>query len=146
MTGDVRPPWPCPALALAAGHEVLAGTVLTADHRGVVRIISAESAGAAGRLPRPFVQPQALAALPDGTVLALDVQGRLTWQHSPAVRKPSGISALLDDGPTPAQQLVDTMSNYLAQVPGRALTATSHLLAVADDVSVPLKPGKTGAQ
>jgi hypothetical protein len=134
VTGDIRPPWPGPALALAAGHEVLAGTVLTADHRGVVRIISADSAGAAGRLPRPFAQAQALAALPDGTVLALDIQGRLTWQHSPAVRKPSGISALLDDGPTPVQQLIGTMSNHLAQVPGRALTATSHLLAVANDV------------
>ncbi|MGY3205335.1 hypothetical protein ACVW19_005850 [Streptomyces sp. TE5632] len=131
VTGDIRPPWPGPALA--TGHEVLAGTVLAADHQGVVRIISADSARASGRLPRPFAPIRALAALPDGTVLALDIQGRLTWQHSPAVRKPSGISALLDDGPTPVQQLIDTMSNHLAQAPGRALTATSHLLAVADD-------------
>jgi hypothetical protein len=133
VTGDIRPPWPGPALALAAGHEALAGTVLTADHRGVVRIISADSARASGRLPRPLAQTQALAALPDGTVLALGAQGRLTWQHSPAVRKPSGISALLDDGPTPVEQLIDTMSNHLAQVSGRALTATAHLLAAADD-------------
>ncbi|MER6406249.1 hypothetical protein ABT269_22580 [Streptomyces viridosporus] len=133
VTGDIRPPWPGPALALAAGHGVLAGTVLTADHEGVIRIISAENARASGRLPRAFTRTQALAALPDGTVLALDVQGRLTWQHSPAVRRPSGISALLDDGPTPVQQLIDTMSNHLAQIPGRTLTATSHLLAVADD-------------
>jgi hypothetical protein len=98
-----------------------------------VRIISADSARATGRLPRPFAQTQALAALPDGTVLALDTQGHLTWQHSAAVRKPSGIRALLDDAPTPVEQLIDTMSDHLAPVTARALTATAHLLAAADD-------------
>ncbi|MGQ4361720.1 hypothetical protein [Streptomyces sp. SAS_272] len=133
VTGDIRPPWPGPALALAAGHEALAGTLLAGDHRGVVRIISADSASASGRLPHPFASAQSLAALPDGTVLALDTHGRLSWQHSAAVRKPSGLSALLDDGPTPVEQLIDTMNHHLAQVAASALTATAHLLAAADD-------------
>lgn len=134
VSGDVSPPWPGPALCLAAGLGALADKILLGDHHGVVRIVDADSAIAAGRLPRPFVQTQALAVLPEGTVLTLDAQGCLEWQHSVAARRPPSLSTLLADGPTPLEQLAHILNSKLSRTPGGAVAVTSRgLLAAADD-------------
>lgn len=137
VAGDVNPPWPGPVLCLAAGLGTLVGKVLLGDHHGVVRVIEADSAVAAGRLPRPFVQTQALAVLPEGTVLTFDMRGHLEWQQSIAARRPSRLSTLLEDGPTPLEQLAHTLNSRLSRTPGRVLaTAASGLLAVGDEAGV----------
>ncbi|MFF3312833.1 hypothetical protein [Streptomyces sp. NPDC002952] len=133
VAGDVTPPWPGPALCLAAGHGVFAGKILLGDHQGIVRIVNADTAAASSRLPRPFAQTQSLAALPEGAVLTLNRAGHLEGQHSTATRTPSGFNALLDDGPTLLERIVYTMNNHLVQTPGSTLTTSANLMAVADE-------------
>ncbi|WP_326771353.1 hypothetical protein [Streptomyces sp. NBC_01445] len=131
-SGDVRPPWPGPVRALATGRDALDGTVLMADHRGIVRAVSAADAAPQGRLPRPFPATRTLAVLPGGMALTLNSQGHLDTQHSPAAPKPTGIQALLDDGTSPTEQLLDTVRAHLARQPGQVLAASGTLLATAD--------------
>jgi hypothetical protein len=132
VSGDVSPPWPGPALALAAGHGALDGELLVADHQGVVRSIRSVDASPSGRLARPFLQTHTLAVLQDGVVLALNPQGRLEVERSPAAPRPSGLDAFLDSGPTPFELLVERVRGFLAQRPGRVLGASSACLAAAD--------------
>uniref|UniRef100_A0AAU1TYY3 Uncharacterized protein n=1 Tax=Streptomyces sp. NBC_00119 TaxID=2975659 RepID=A0AAU1TYY3_9ACTN len=132
VSGDIRPPWPGPVRALAAGNDALDGAVLLADHQGVVRIVNAADAAPQGRLPRPFPSIHTLALLPGGAVLTLNSQGHLDTQHSPAAPKPTGIRALLDDGASPAELFLDTVRAYLTRQPGQIIAASGTLLASAD--------------
>ncbi|MEW2257548.1 hypothetical protein [Streptomyces sp. NPDC047869] len=131
VRGDVRPPWPGPARALAAGPGELAGKTLVADHQGTVRLLNEADAAPAGRLPEPVRQPRALAAMPDGTALVLDALGAVRGLRAPSAPGPSGLTALLDDGPTPVERLLTAVA---AQLPGpsTALSCAGGLLAVAD--------------
>ncbi|MGW7604158.1 hypothetical protein [Streptomyces antimycoticus] len=132
VSGDVSPPWPGPAFALAAGHGVLEGELLVADHQGVVRRISAADGSPSGRLPRPIPSAGTLTTLPDGTVLALDRQGHLDVERVPSAPRPSGIEAFLSSKPTPVEQLAETAREHLSRHPGRALGASFTCLAAGD--------------
>jgi hypothetical protein len=132
VRGDVQPPWPGPARALSAGQGELAGKILIADHQGTVRLIDETDAAAVGRLPEPVHEPRAVAAAPDGMVLALDGQGLLHNRRSASAPKATGIQALLDDGPTPLERLVNAVNSHVKDQPGTALALSDAVLAVAD--------------
>ncbi|MGW0082552.1 hypothetical protein [Streptomyces sp. NPDC003393] len=129
VRGDVRPPWPGPACALAAGRGLLAGKVLVADHQGTVRLLDESGAAPVGRLPKPVPQIRALAATPEGDVLILDIQGRLHTRRSPSVPRATGLSALLEDGPTPLERLVSAATSR-PEEPSTASAVCAGLLAV----------------
>ncbi|WP_225101528.1 hypothetical protein [Streptomyces sp. CoH27] len=127
VRGDVRPPWPGPAHALACAR----GHLLVADHQGTVRLVDARDAAPVGRLPEPVRQARAVAATHGGDVIVLDAQGRLDTGRNPTAPRPTGLSALLDDGPTPLERLAQAAR---AQLDGQvtALAACEQLLAVGD--------------
>ncbi|MEU3527073.1 hypothetical protein AB0E62_24910 [Streptomyces sp. NPDC038707] len=132
VRGDVRPPWPGPARALSSGHGHLAGTVLVSDHQGTVRLVREADAASAGRLPDPVGQVAALAVTAEGDALVLDSRGGLHVRHAPAAPRAMGLSALLEDGPTPLEQLVETVRARLGNR-SRTLAACGDTLSVADD-------------
>ncbi|MCX5440906.1 WD40 repeat domain-containing protein [Streptomyces sp. NBC_00063] len=132
VRGDIRPPWPGPARALAAGHTALEGSLLVADHRGTVRVIDARDGASQGRLPSLIDGVCSVSACPDGTVLVLDGHGRLHTQRTPSGPKPTGIRALLDDGPSPMERLVEVANNLLQDHPATAAASSESLLAMAD--------------
>ncbi|GAA1733030.1 hypothetical protein [Streptomyces yatensis] len=103
-----------------------------ADHKGVVRRISAADGSPSGRLPRPIPSAGTLTTLPDGTVLALDRQGHLDVERVPSAPRPSGIEAFLSSKPTPVEQLAETAREHLSRHPGRALGASFTCLAAGD--------------
>ncbi|MEU0602470.1 hypothetical protein ABZ484_30210 [Streptomyces sp. NPDC006393] len=129
VRGDVRPPWPGPACALAAGRGLLAGKVLVADHQGTVRLLDESGAAPVGRLPNPVPRTRAVAATPEGDVLILDAQGRLHTRRSPSVPRATGLSALLEDGPTPLERLVSAATSRPDE-PSTASAVCAGLLAV----------------
>ncbi|WP_436943426.1 hypothetical protein [Streptomyces sp. SudanB25_2051] len=131
VSGDIRPPWPGPARALAFGPAPDT-TLLVADHQGVVRILSVIDAHPAGRLSRPFHPTNTLVSLPDATVLALTGQGQLDAQRLTVPSQSTGISALLTDHASTSELLIDTLREHLARHPGRVVAASTSLLAVAD--------------
>ncbi|MER7196681.1 hypothetical protein, partial [Streptomyces sp. NPDC000188] len=131
VRGDIRPPWPGPARALAAGRGQRAGTILVADHMGTVRAVNEADAAALGRLPQAKAQPRAIASWPDGTVLVLDNHGHLHC-HKATQPASTGLHALFDDQPTPLDHLVQAASDHLKDTPGTAMTATGQTIAVAD--------------
>ncbi|MEU4150377.1 hypothetical protein [Streptomyces sp. NPDC026659] len=124
---DVRPPWPGPARALT----VRGGQLLVADHQGTVRLLDEQDATPAGRLPRSSDRLQALAAAPEGEVLALDTEGTLRLRAG-AVRERKGLEALLDDGPAPLEGLLERVNARLKEHPGTALAASGTVLATGD--------------
>ncbi|MFF7406526.1 hypothetical protein [Streptomyces murinus] len=128
VRGDVRPPWPGPARVLACARA----EVLVADHQGTVRLVDETDATPVGRLPDPVPRTRALTTVPEGQVLVLDEQGRLHTRRNPSMPRATGLSALLDDGPTAAERLANA-----AQVPlgGRisALAACEGLLIAGDE-------------
>ncbi|MEN8655703.1 hypothetical protein ABCR94_35305 [Streptomyces sp. 21So2-11] len=130
--GDISPPWPGPVFAVAVGNGPLEGQILLSDHQGVLRTVALPDAVPTGRLTQRIPQTTALSALPDGTVWALDSQGSLHTQKLSAARPVSGLTALLDDGPTPVEQAADALTALLAQTSGTAMAATENLAAVAD--------------
>ncbi|AVZ70939.1 hypothetical protein SLUN_00310 [Streptomyces lunaelactis] len=134
VRGDVRPPWPGPAVALCPGRGLLEGQLLVADHVGAVRIMQVADAAPSGRLAQPALQTTALASLTDGTVLALDSHSQLHVQQVPSAdhKTGSGLAALLDDGPTPTERLVQAVTAQLAKARGTALAATERDAAVGD--------------
>ncbi len=133
--GDLTPPWPGPVVALATGSGLFDDCLLVADHLGTVRLVSALDAVARGRTPAGALKSTAMSVLPDGTVLLLDQSGQTyaekAWTTQPAG---SGIAALLDDGPTEADQLIETLQQHT----GTALTSaagpeTDRLVAALGD-------------
>ncbi|MFF4713576.1 hypothetical protein ACFY2V_19590 [Streptomyces eurythermus] len=132
VRGDIRPPWPGPARALSSGRGHLAGTVLVADHQGTVRLVRETDAASAGRLPEPVGQVAALAVTAKGDALVLDSRGGLHVRPGPPAPRATGLSALLEDGPTPLEQLVETVRARLGNR-CRTLAACGDGLTVADE-------------
>ncbi|MFE6806325.1 hypothetical protein [Streptomyces sp. NPDC057696] len=132
VRGDITPPWPGPARAMAPGNGHLSGTLLVADHQDTVHLIGDADAAPAGRLPQPVSLPRDVAVRPDGTAILLDAHGQLVVQRSVTAPKPTGIAALLDNGSTPEQELLDVVSRHLNAFPGTALASHSTMIAVGD--------------
>ncbi|MFJ9039098.1 hypothetical protein ACIRF8_21190 [Streptomyces sp. NPDC102406] len=132
VRGDLIPPWPGPARALAAGRGHLSGTLVVADHQDTVRLLKDANAHPVGRLPQPVAQPRAVAVRPDGTALLLDVHGHLHVQHGVSTPKPTGIAALLDSEPTLEERLLDAIGNRLKDAPATALACCDTVIAVGD--------------
>ncbi|MGW2702270.1 hypothetical protein [Streptomyces sp. NPDC001340] len=112
VRGDVTPPWPGPVRSLAAGTGPLAGQLVVADHQGTVRVLDAESARSAGRLPHSAPGVRAIAEHGDGTVSVLDEHGLLHAQRAAESAKPKGLAALLDDGLSVQEQLRKAVQEY----------------------------------
>ncbi|MEV2212077.1 hypothetical protein AB0H86_11570 [Streptomyces sp. NPDC050997] len=112
VRGDVTPPWPGPVRSLAAGTGPLAGRLVVADHQGTVRVLDAESARTAGRLPHSAPGVRATAEHGDGTVSVLDEHGLLHTQRAAESAKPKGLAALLDDGLSVQEQLLKAVQEY----------------------------------
>ncbi|MFD5793622.1 hypothetical protein ACFWIO_08805 [Streptomyces diastatochromogenes] len=127
VRGDVRPPWPGPARALSSGR----GALVVADHQGTVRLLAETDASPLGRLPEPVHQARAVAATLEGDVLVLDAQGILHTRRSPSAPRATGLSALLDDGPTPLDRLLEAAGARLAGS-AKALAFSDGLLTIGD--------------
>ncbi|WP_245685872.1 WD40 repeat domain-containing protein [Streptomyces niveus] len=142
IRGDMTPPWPGPVFAMTTAG-LPANQALLADHAGVPRTVNTADGAAVGRLARLPGRAVALCVLTDSTVLALDDQGQLHEDMLPGAPRPTGLTALLDDGPTPAQRLTDTLRTHLARSPGTALCATPGVVAVgaADGTVHTVTPG-----
>ncbi|MEU6810448.1 hypothetical protein ABZ920_15935 [Streptomyces sp. NPDC046831] len=112
VRGDVTPPWPGPVRSLVAGSGPLAGQLVVADHQGTVRVLDAESARPAGRLPHSAPGVRAIAEHGDGTVGVLDEHGVLYTQRAAESARRTGLAALLDDGPSEQEQLLDAVREY----------------------------------
>ncbi|MEW2129056.1 hypothetical protein [Streptomyces sp. NPDC005435] len=134
VRGDVSPPWPGPARALAAGTGPLAGQLVVADHQGTVRVLDAESARSTGRLPHSAAGARAIAVHDDGTVTVLDEHGLPHTQHAAESAKPKGLAALLDDGPSTREQLLDAVREYTRSLPETvtALTGAGDRVVLGD--------------
>ncbi|MEU0334000.1 hypothetical protein [Streptomyces sp. NPDC006193] len=131
VRGDVRPPWPGPARALSSGRGRLAGRTLVSDHQGTVRLLDEADAAPAGRLPEPVGPAPAVAGTAEGDVLVLDVEGGLHLRRAPAAPRATGLSALLDEGPTSLERLVEAVRARLGHQ-ARAVAVCGSVLAVAD--------------
>lgn len=146
VRGDITPPWPGPARALAIGHGPLADHLLVADHQGTVRLLGDGDAVPVGRVPLAVPETVALTAHDDGTVTALDRHGRLHTQRAARTPEETGLSALLNDGPTPLASLLDEVGTYAKNVTATALASLGTTVAVADGagkVHVFMAPGST---
>ncbi|WP_055690951.1 WD40 repeat domain-containing protein [Streptomyces prasinus] len=130
--GDVTPPWPGPAMALTVVPGPLPEQLLLADHQGTLRSLSCSDAVPAGRLPGLASDVLGLARLPDGTVVVLDGDGRLHPHRAPTAPRPSGLAALLDDGPGAGEQAIETLSTAVTHTRITALAASERAVAVAD--------------
>ncbi|MFD3622214.1 WD40 repeat domain-containing protein [Streptomyces sp. NPDC058676] len=133
VRGDIRPPWPGPARAMTAGHGALTGFLVVADHQDTVRMIDACDGAPRGRLPALVTRPRSVSTCSDGTVLVLDGNGHLHAHPSALTPKPTGIAALLDDGPSPLERLLALANGHLKDRPGTAVAASESVLAVADE-------------
>ncbi|MEU0073306.1 hypothetical protein ABZ027_27700 [Streptomyces sp. NPDC006332] len=134
VRGDVTPPWPGPVRSLAAGTGPLAGQLVVADQQGTVRVLDADSARAAGRLPHSAPGARALAEHGDGTVSVLDEHGLLHTQRAAESATRKGLAALLDDGPSAQEQLLEAVREYTRrqQEPVTALTGTGDRVVLGD--------------
>ncbi|MEU8622572.1 hypothetical protein [Streptomyces sp. NPDC048623] len=129
VAGDVAPPWPGPAAALAAQG----GTLLVADLGGTVRLLAAADARPLGRLDHPVTgRVTALAPAPDGTVLLLDERGRL---HTVRGREPRAPYL---------HRLTEAVSTTLSRHPGTALAAIGGSVVVGDRLGSVHAFGLTG--
>ncbi|XCM34272.1 hypothetical protein ABXI76_21905 [Streptomyces parvus] len=131
VSGDITPPWPGPVSALALGTGPIEGQVLLSDHLGVLRTIDLASATPTGRLAEPVKSTIALSVLSEGTVVALNHEGLHAQMASQTVRA-SGLTALLDDGPSPIDQAIEVFNTTLSGSPSTAVAATDECLAVGD--------------
>ncbi|MFD5897475.1 hypothetical protein [Streptomyces sp. NPDC060366] len=129
IRGDMAPPWPGPVFAMTTAG-LPAGQALLADHQGVLRTVNTADCTPNGRIPQLQSPLVGLGLLTDSTVLALDDQGRVSAETLPGAARPTGLAALLDDRPTPAQRLTDTLRTHLVRSAGRALCATPGVVAV----------------
>ncbi|MEU6807736.1 hypothetical protein ABZ920_01665 [Streptomyces sp. NPDC046831] len=132
VRGDTTPPWPGPVRALACGRGRSLGAVLVADHQDTVRLVMEADATALGRLPGPVHAPRDLAVRPDGTALVLDAQGRLHVHAHLTGQGPTGLAALLHDGSTLEDELLDAVAGRLRAMPGTAIASGTRPVAVGD--------------
>jgi hypothetical protein len=132
VRGDVTPPWPGPALALAVASGSFPEQLLLADHQGTLRFLSSSDAIPAGRLPGLAPDVIGLVCLPGGTVVVLDGDGRLHTHRAPTAPRSSGLAALLDDGPGAGEQAIETLSTAVPHTQTTALAASERVVAVAD--------------
>ncbi|MFI9339882.1 hypothetical protein ACIG0D_01190 [Streptomyces sp. NPDC052773] len=133
VRGDVTPPWPGPVLALASDSPgPLEGRLLVADHQGTLRLVSLSDAAPAGRLPEPVRDVADLCALPDGTVAVVDSEGRLHTRRLPTAPRPSGLAALLDDGPSASERAAGALVTAAADERATAIAASELAVALAD--------------
>ncbi|MEV7283007.1 hypothetical protein AB0O01_00300 [Streptomyces sp. NPDC093252] len=132
VRGDIRPPWPGPARALATGHAPAPQLLWVADHQGTVRAVNEADATPHGRLPHQAAPTRALAAGPDGTVLVLDAHGRVDAAKPASPAAPTGLQALLEDHPSHLDTLLGAVNARLRACPGSALAAAGKGIAVAD--------------
>ncbi|MGY3200463.1 hypothetical protein [Streptomyces sp. TE5632] len=132
VRGDVTPPWPGPVMALTVTSGPLPEQLLLADHQGTLRSISCSDAIPVGRLPGLAPDALGLVSLPDGTVVVLDSDGRLHTHRALTAPRPSGLAALLDDGPGAGEQAVETLSKAVTHTQITALAASERAVAVAD--------------
>lgn len=109
VRGDIRPPWPGPALSLGMGVDKTSGSAAVVDHQGIVRLITAESGQAQSRLPQATPGATAVALGRDGSVAVLDRHGHLTLQQSPTVPRSTGIAGLLETEAKPFERLAATV-------------------------------------
>ncbi|MER6348311.1 hypothetical protein ACWC10_22080 [Streptomyces sp. NPDC001595] len=124
VRGDVRPPWPGPALALT----LTGGRLLSCDHQGTVRLLDPGTAAAQGRLSAPYPGVTSVAGLPDGAVLVLDAHGRVHVDRD-LVPRPTGLEALLAEDAGPAQEEAAKALRAACEVTALA-TSPSGLTAV----------------
>ncbi|MEU7011867.1 hypothetical protein [Streptomyces sp. NPDC046332] len=136
VRGDLTPPWPGPVTTLAVGKGSLADCLVAVGPDGTVKAVRMADAGARGRLPHNRSRPVAMAVMTDGTVLMLDEHGRVEaesgWAALPAG---AGLAGLLDEGPTSAQRLLDSLE-------GHSSTALAH--AAGDDLGIVALGDATG--
>ncbi|MEW1873320.1 WD40 repeat domain-containing protein [Streptomyces caelestis] len=132
VRGDVTPPWPGPVMALTVTSRPLPEQLLLTDHQGTLRSISCSDAVPAGRLPGLAPDALGLVSLPDGTVVVLDSDGRLHTHRESTAPRPSGLAALLDDGPGTGEQTIEALSKAVTHTQITALTASERAVAVAD--------------
>lgn len=131
VSGDITPPWPGPVSAMAAGAGPIDGQVLLSDHLGVLRTVDLANASATGRLAEPVKETIALSVLLDGAVLALNYEGLHVQKPHQAARA-SGLTALLDDGPTPIEQAIEIFNTALRASTSTAMAATAMCMATGD--------------
>ncbi|MEU2263615.1 hypothetical protein ABZ557_25825 [Streptomyces sp. NPDC019645] len=129
VRGDIRPPWPGPALSLGIGVGKTSGSAAVVDHQGIVRLITAEDGQAQSRLPQATPGATAVALGRDGSVAVLDRHGHLTLQQSPTVSRPTGIASLLETEAKPFEQLVAAVEGFAT-----AITCVGDALAYGDGV------------
>ncbi|WP_381793349.1 hypothetical protein [Streptomyces niveus] len=129
VRGDMTPPWPGPVFAMTT-TGLPAGQTLLADRQGVLRTVDTANGAPIGRMPTLPSPPLAVCVLTRSAVLALDDQGNLGSETLPGAARPTGVAALLDDGPTPAQRLTNTLRAHLVRSSGCALCATPGVVAV----------------
>ncbi|MCQ4200345.1 WD40 domain-containing protein [Streptomyces coelicoflavus] len=132
VRGDVTPPWSGPVMALTVTSGSLPEQLLVADHQGTLRSLSYSDATPVGRLPGLAPDALGLVCLPDATVVVLDGDGRLHIHRAPTAPGPSGLAALLDDGPGAGEQAIETLSTAVTHTRITALGASEHAVAVAD--------------
>ncbi|MFJ8544987.1 WD40 repeat domain-containing protein [Streptomyces sp. NPDC093586] len=132
VRGDVTPPWPGPAMALTVISGPPPEQLLVADHQGTLRSMSCSDAVPGGRLPGLAPDALGLACLPDGTVVVLDGDGRLHTHQAPTAPRPSGLAALLDDGPGAGVRAMETLSAAMTRTQITALAASERAVALAD--------------
>lgn len=134
VRGDVRPPWPGPARAMVVGHSALSGTLVVADHQGTVRVLDLHDGASRGRLPTFPGGARSVSTCSDGTVIALnDLGAALHAQSSYATPKPTGIAALLNNGPRPLEALLETANGLRQERHGTVVASSTTMLAVADN-------------
>ncbi|MFF8606146.1 WD40 repeat domain-containing protein [Streptomyces sp. NPDC015346] len=129
VRGDLTPPWPGPVTALAAiGDRLLVG-----GPNGTVRLLDPADATPVGEpLTSPAGRVEALAPVPDGSVLLLDERGRLHTVHGPAPRPPY------------LERLTAAVTATLTRHPGTALAAISGSVVVGDRLGSVHAFGLTG--
>ena len=134
VRGDVSPPWPGPVRSLTAGTGPLAGQLVVADHQGTVRLLDADSAGSVGRLPHPVPGARTTAEYGDGTVSVLDEHGLLHTQRAVESARRKGLAALIDDGPSAQEQLLEAVERYTGhrREPVTALTGFADRVVLGD--------------
>jgi hypothetical protein len=94
--------------------------------------VSLSDAAPAGRLPEPVRDVADLCALPDGTVAVVDSEGRLHTRRLPTAPRPSGLAALLDDGPSASERAAGALVTAAADERATAIAASELAVALAD--------------
>ncbi|WP_338694257.1 hypothetical protein V2W30_06065 [Streptomyces sp. Q6] len=114
------------------GSGPSADRLLAADHQGTVRLISGADATPLGRLPEAIPLIASLTTHEDGTVTVLDGHGRLHRRQGAAAAAPTGLLALLDDGPHPVERLLDEVQAHVRGIAPTALASAGRTIVVAD--------------